>query len=67
MLFKVTNKGPARTIDFLGVFAEGETREFTVDEVELFQHMSGVGLPSSILADENEFDVEVITEAEEGK
>jgi len=64
MLYKVTNKGPARTVDFLGVFAEGETKELTQAEIDHYQDRLGVPVFSSILVDENEFDVEVITKGE---
>lgn len=66
MLYKIKNKGPARTVDFLGVFAEGEAREFTEQEIENFQTLSGVPAFASILTDEKEFDVEVLTEGKEG-
>jgi hypothetical protein len=66
MLLKVTNKGKARTVDFLGVFAEGESREFTRAEMENYQHMSGVPVFSGPLTNEDEFDVMVITEQKEG-
>jgi hypothetical protein len=33
----------ARTVDFLAVFAEGETKTFNVDEIKAFQ--AGVGVP----------------------
>jgi hypothetical protein len=62
MKFKITNKGPARTVDFLAVFAEGETREFNDTEVRAFQDMSGVPLYSSVLADEDQFDVVALSE-----
>lgn len=64
MRFKITNKGPARTVDFLAVFAKGETKEFSEDEIEAYQGHFGVPLFSTPLADEDEFDVEVISEGE---
>lgn len=64
MLYKVTNKGPARTVDFLGVFAEGQSQEFTEAQIEHYQDRLGVPAFASDLADENQFDVEVITEGE---
>lgn len=66
MLVKIKNKGPARTVDYLGVFAEGETREFSPAELESFQAMSGVPLFASSLMDEEQFDIEVSTQAKEG-
>lgn len=57
MKYRVTNKGPARTVDFLAVFAEGETKEFTEGEIRQFQSMVGVPVYSSVLADEDQFDV----------
>jgi len=60
MIIQVTNKGPARTVDFLAVFAEGETKEFTAAEVEAFQNMSGVPVYSSVLADEDAFEIVVL-------
>jgi hypothetical protein len=64
MRYRVTNKGEARTVDFLAVFAEGETREFTDEELDNFQHLSGVPVYSSILTDTEQFDVVAITEGE---
>jgi len=66
MLLKVTNKGPARTVDFLGVFAEGEMREFNQTEIEHFQNLSGIPIFGSVLANEDEFDVEVDKDGKEG-
>jgi hypothetical protein len=60
MLLQVTNKGPARTVDFLAVFAEGETKEFNKAEIEAFQAMSGVPVYAGVLSNEEEFDVVVI-------
>lgn len=65
MRFKITNKGPARTVDFLGVFSEGETREFTQGDMDNYQNLSGVPVFSSVLTDEAQFDLEVIGEGEE--
>jgi len=62
MKYQVTNKGPARTVDFLAVFAEGETKEFTQAEVEAFQSMAGVPVYSSVLADEDQFEVVALGE-----
>ena len=62
MNFQVTNKGPARTVDYLAVFAEGETKVFTQEEVEAFQNMSGVPVYSSLLADEDQFEVVALGE-----
>lgn len=66
MKLQVTNKGPARTVDFLGVFSEGETREFDQTELENFQNLSGVPIFAGPLADEDQFDVLVIGQKEEG-
>ena len=46
MLYKITNTGEARTVDFLAVFAEGETKVFTDDDLRNCQRMSGVPLDS---------------------
>jgi hypothetical protein len=62
MLYKVTNLGEARTVTFLGVFAKGESREFNQSEMESFQAMSGVPIFASVLTDEDEFDVVVISD-----
>lgn len=59
MLYKITNKGEARTVTHLGVFAKGETRDFSQEDLEMFQHMSGVPVFSSVLSDPDEFDVVV--------
>jgi hypothetical protein len=42
MQYKVTNNGEARTVDFLAVFAEGETKTFTETEIESWGRMGGV-------------------------
>jgi hypothetical protein len=62
MLIKVTNKGPARTVDFLAVFAEGETKEFDQAALDSYQALSGVKVFHSELLDEDKFDVVVISE-----
>jgi hypothetical protein len=67
MLYQVTNKGPARTVDFLGTFAEGEMRKFNQAEMENYQNFSGVPVFSGPLSNEDEFDVVVITESKEGR
>lgn len=66
MLLRVKNKGPARTVDFLGTFAEGEEREFTQVDVDNYQNLSGVPVFAGPLSNEDEFDVAVITEKKEG-
>lgn len=66
MLTKITNKGAARTVDFLGVFAADETKEFTEVEMQQYQSLSGVPLSSSILTDEEQFDIEYVSEGGEG-
>jgi len=48
MQYKVTNNGEARTVDFLAVFAKGETKEFNETEVKHYQAMSGVPLVSAL-------------------
>jgi hypothetical protein len=65
MKLRVTNKGPARTVDFLAVFAEGETKEFNQTEIEAFQNMSGIPVCASAIADEDQFDVLAIGEGKE--
>lgn len=65
MLYRITNKGEARTVTFLGVFAEGETREFTQQEIDNYQAMNGVPLYSSELADEDQFDILTVGQSEE--
>jgi hypothetical protein len=69
MLYRITNKGPARTVTYLAVFTEGETRDFTVEEIKQYQNMNGVPLASTDLANEDQFDVVVITgdDEEEGE
>jgi hypothetical protein len=63
MLYRITNKGEARTVTFLAVFAEGETKEFGQDEINNYQAMNGVKLASAL--DPEEFELEYIS-AEEG-
>jgi len=63
MLYKVTNNGEARTVDFLGVFAEGEARDFTQAELENYMHMNGVPVVSGLPED---FDIEYVGEPENG-
>jgi hypothetical protein len=42
MPYRIKNGGDARTVTFLAVFAKGEERDFTDEEIESFQAMSGV-------------------------
>jgi hypothetical protein len=56
MLYKITNTGEARTVDFLAVFAKGETKFFTEDELRACQHMSGIPLDSLLGGDDSQFD-----------
>lgn len=62
MLYRITNNGEARTVDFLAVFAKGETREFTENEVENWKAMAGVA-PVNALPDN--FEIEFITVEED--
>jgi hypothetical protein len=62
----VTNRGEARTVDFLAVFAEGETRTFTAEEIKSFVALSGVPLTSGVLSDSDSFEVVANVEGEEG-
>jgi hypothetical protein len=59
MLYRITNTGEARTVDFLAVFAEGETKEFNETEIKHWAGMYGVP-PVSALPDG--FDVEFVGE-----
>jgi hypothetical protein len=64
MLYRITNNGEARTVDFLAVFAEGETKEFNETDITNWANLNGVP-PVSALPEG--FDVEFIgTEEEEG-
>ena len=62
MLYRITNTGEARTVDFLAVFAEGETKEF--DETAIANWASMYGVPPVSALPEG-FEVEFIGEAEE--
>jgi hypothetical protein len=59
MQYKVTNNGEARTVDFLAVFAEGETKTFNETEITSWGQMGGVP-PVSLLPEG--FEVEFIAE-----
>jgi hypothetical protein len=63
MLYKVTNTGEARTVDFLAVFAEGETKTFSQDELKMCQQMSGVDINE--LLKHHGFDIEKLGDAED--
>jgi hypothetical protein len=65
MLLRVTNKGPARIVDFLAAFGEDETKEFDQQALEHYQNQSGVPIFSSILTDEDQFDVLVVDDKKE--
>lgn len=67
MLIRVTNKGEARTVDFLGVFAKGEVRELTMADIDNYQRMNGVPLASSELSDEDQFDIVFLSEGDTEK
>jgi hypothetical protein len=55
MLYKITNTGEARTVDFLAVFAKDETKLFSEEELRTCQRMSGVPLDS--LLGDGQFEV----------
>jgi len=65
MKFQITNKGPARTVTFLGVFAEDETKTFTADELKQYQNMNGIPLGSSELMEETFEIVTIVGDDEE--
>lgn len=62
MLYKIT-ADKARTVDFLAVFAEGETRTFNEDEIKSWAQHGGAP-PSSLLPEG--FEIEFVSEGEEG-
>jgi hypothetical protein len=59
MQYRVTNNGEARTVDFLAVFAKGETKTFTETEIKAWAALGGA--PPVSLLPEN-FEVEFIAE-----
>lgn len=65
LTYVVTSK-TARVIDGLGVFSEGETREFEGNEALLrFQQIRGVKLLPENLPEDVEFTIRVNDDAEE--
>lgn len=64
MQYEITNTGEARTVDYLAVFAAGETRTFSEEEAQGFSAMYGVPLAPGTLPEQ--FEVTVITGTPEG-
>jgi hypothetical protein len=65
MLYRITNRGPACTITFLGAFEEDETRQFNQGEIDQYVAMNGVPFAASL--NQQQFEVEYLSEDGEGK